>query len=239
MPFQLHDRKNNNWFNFAGKILSLDFAERVIDSNDWASYLLAACFLLLACSRYFYPRRFEEFLLLPISDKFINIRGKEDSIYHPFALMLFVIQGICVSVFIYLLFRNFNPVEVQRNPFLFVQICTGYTIFVFIKFSIEKILASIFSIDAIVDQYLFQKLSYRNYLGLALFTGNILFLYSLSATRAALILFAAIVILFNVVALLSTYKRGRKIIVPNFLHFILYLCALEITPYIILYKVFF
>lgn len=221
------------------KIDSLDYTERIIETNDWATYLLVGCFLLLAVAKYFYPKRFDEFVLMPLSNKYLSVYGKDDAIYHPFSMILFVVQVVCVSIFIYLLFEAFNPTEAQKNPWLFVQIATGYATFVLIKLSIEKIVANIFSMDVIIDQYLHQKLSHRNFLALLIFLGNLFFLYFYPGTSFSLLIFALTILLFNTIALISSYKKNGNLVVSNFFHFIVYLCALEISPYIILYKVFF
>lgn len=217
----------------------MEYTERIIETNDWATYLLVGCFLLLAVAKYFYPKRFDEFVLLPLSNKYLSGYGKDDAIYHPFNILLFVVQVACVSIFIYLLFSTFNPLEAERNPYLFVQIATGYATFVLIKLSIEKIVANIFSIDAIIDQYLHQKLSHRNFLALLIFLGNLFFLYIFQATETSILIFAFSILLFNAIALFSSYKKNGKLVASNFFQFIVYLCALEISPYIILYKVFF
>ncbi len=217
----------------------MEYTERILESYDWATYLLVGCFLVLATAKYAYPRRFEEFIILPLSDKYLSTYGKDDAVYHPFNIMLYAVQVICVSIFGYLLFKVYYPTEVETNQWLFVQICTLYSIFVLVKFSIEKIVASIFSIDSIVDQYLFQKLSHRNFLALLIFLGNLFFLYTFQANQTTLSIFGVSILLFNGIALFYSYKKNRKLIAANFFHFILYLCALEIAPYIILYRLFF
>ncbi len=217
----------------------MEFNERLIDSNDWATYMLVACFVLFALSKYFYPKRFHEFSLLPINNQYFFAHGKNDELNHPFNMMLFVGQIICVSIFVYMLFGVFNPSETQNNKWLFIQILTGYSVFVLIKFSLEKIIGSIFSLDDIINEYLYQKLSYRNLLGILFFIGNLFFLYAFPPSAAALVVFASIIVLLNAIALLYSYKKKGKLIMDNFFYFILYLCALEIAPYIILYKSFF
>src|SRR5690606_32840655 len=177
--------------------------------------------------------------MLPLSDKYLTIRGKDDGVYHPLNMMLFVFQVVCVSIFIFILFKAFKPSKIENNNWLFVQICTGYTVFILVKFSIEKIVANIFSIDSIIDQYLYHKLSHRNFLALILFMGNLLFLYIFEQNHTTLLVFASSILLFNAIALFYSYKKNGKLIASNFFHFILYLCALEISPYIILYKLFF
>lgn len=214
----------------------MDFNERLIESSDWATYLLVACFVIFALSKYFYPKRFHEFSLLPINNQYFFAHGKNDELNHPFNMMLFAGQIICVSIFVYLLFEVFNPTEIQNNEWLFIQICTGYSVFVLIKFSLEKIVGNIFSFDEIINEYLYQKLSYRNFLGVLFFIGNLFFLYAFPPSAIALLIFGSVIVLLNAIALLYSYKKKGKLILDNFFYFILYLCTLEIAPYIILYK---
>src|SRR5690606_28874261 len=104
------------------------------------------------------------------------------------------------------------------------------------KLYTEKIIASIFSIDTIIDHYLYQKLSYRNLLSILILFANILLIYTFSESKFIVIFIASVVLLINVAMLLYTFKSSEKIITNNLFYFILYLCALEISPYFILYK---
>ncbi len=220
------------------KIYCVEFSERIIISSDWATFLLVGCFALFAVAKYFYPRRFQEFSLLPITNQYFFVHGKSDELKHPFNMLLFVTQIISVSIFAYIIYTVFNPLEVQHNKWLFVQICTAYSLFVLMKFSLEKIIANIFSLDLIINNYLYQKLSYRNYLGILFFIGNLFFLYIYPPTTISILIFTSILLLLNAIVLLYSYKKNGDLILGNFLYFILYLCALEIAPYIILYKLF-
>lgn len=216
----------------------MDFSERTLLTTDWATYLLVGCLVLFAASKYFYPRRFHEFVFLPISDQYFQIHGKNDEIHHPFNILLFAVQVICVSIFIFLLVRAFYPEVVAENEWLFLQISSGYCIFVLTKTTVEKLVANIFSIDAIINNYLYQKLSYRNFLGILFFVANLVFLYIATPSRQVLLIFGGSMLLINTIALFYSYKKNGKVIGANIFYFILYLCALELAPYIILYKTF-
>tara|TARA_R110002050_G_scaffold231375_3_gene367216 strand:- start:253 stop:906 length:654 start_codon:yes stop_codon:yes gene_type:complete len=216
----------------------VDFSQRLVESTDWVTYLMLGCFILYALAKYYYPRRFQEFSLLPITNQYFFLHGKNDALHHPFNMLLFAAQILCVSIFIFLLFSVFNPTLVAQNEWLFIQICTAYSVFVLIKFSIEKIIANVFSMDDLINNYLYQKLSYRNFLGLLFFIGNLFFLYFYQPTPMAMLLFGGFALFLNAIALLYSYNKNGNLIFRNFFYFILYLCALEISPYIILYKSF-
>jgi hypothetical protein len=110
-------------------------------------------------------------------------------------------------------------------------------VFILIKVLLERLIGSLFTIDNLIDRYLFQKTSYKNFLGLLLIPINVILLFSITPNKtiilSAIILLAAI----NTIGLLTSYKSNLNLIKRDFFYFILYLCALEIGPYLILYKV--
>ena len=214
----------------------MQYVERYTESIDWITIFLATCFILFTVTKYAYPKRFDEFVRLPLNNKYFFVHGKNDDIKHPFNVLLFVTQVISVSLFIYLILDFYDPDRLKSNPWLFVQICTAYAFFVLIKFLIEKIVGTIFNIDTIINSYLYQKLSYRNLLGIAVFVANLILFYVVEPSKVFLFIFLGILVVLNCIALINSYKTLWKLILSNFSYFILYLCALEIAPYLILYK---
>lgn len=87
-----------------------------------------------------------------------------------------------------------------------------------------------------MDYYIFQKISYRSFVSLFVLLASVFLVYSLQPSRAILLGIGLIVLLSNVIALIIIYRRNQNLLVANWFYFILYLCALEIAPYIILYK---
>ena len=214
----------------------MQYVERYTESIDWITIFLVTCFILFTVTKYAYPKRFDEFVRLPLNNKYFFVQGKNDDIKHPFNVLLFVAQVISVSLFIYLILNFYGSERIKSNPWLFVQICTAYTFFVLIKFLIEKIVGTIFNIDTIINSYLYQKLSYRNLLGIAVFAANLILFYAVEPSMVFLLIFFSVLVVLNCLALINSYKSLWKLILSNFSYFILYLCALEIAPYLILYK---
>ncbi|WP_372916798.1 DUF4271 domain-containing protein [Salegentibacter sp.] len=213
--------------------------ERHVESLDWISLILLGAFILLSLVKSTYPQRFEEFISLLTSNKFMVFRGKEYKAFHPFNILMFLLNILSVSLFLFLLFQLFSPIETVDNQMvLFIRIATGYTSFVLVKFGIEKIIANIFDLDRIIDYYLYQKLAYRNFIALLLFIPLIFFFYAFTPPLILMYSLLGLLILMNVVSLSTIYKQNQSLISANWFYFILYLCTLEIAPYIILYKLF-
>jgi hypothetical protein len=190
------------------------------------------CIILLALLKGSYSKRFEEFIKLPFSKNYFIAKGKTEEIKHPFNLLLFGIQILSVSLFLYLFFSK----ETKSNPLLFIQILTGVLVFTIVKISIEKIIGSIFSINKIIDQYVYEKLTYRNFLAVILLIINFIFYFSVNPSTDTLIVFASVLGILNIIIIFSSLKNHRSLLYSNFFYFLLYLCTLEISPYFILYK---
>lgn len=215
----------------------MQYVERYTESLDWITLFLVGCVVLFSIAKYAYPRRFDEFILLPINNMYFFVHGKNHDLKHPFNILLFLVQVISVSLFIYLFFKTNDPASVKAKPWIFLQICTAYAFFVALKLTVEKIIGSVFNLDTIVNSYLYQKLSYRNLLAIGIFTVNVVFFYVIPATVPYLIIAWVVILVLNCIALFYSYKTIGNLILSNFFYFILYLCALEISPYIIIYKV--
>ena len=210
--------------------------ERHVVSLDWITLSLIGALLLLAIVKTAYPQRFEDFLSLLSSNKFMMFRGKKNKAFHPFNILLFLVQLISISLLLYLFF-NFFWEETALDPlFVFIRIATAYGSFVMLKFGLEKIIANVFGLDDYIDSYLYQKISYRNFIGLILLIPCLIFIYTYSPTAFALYTLLAIVVFINFFSLLLIYRKNQNLFTGNWFYFILYLCALEIAPYIILYK---
>ena len=215
---------------------AMEYIERYTESIDWITIFLTGCFVLYTIVKFAYPKRFEEFVMLPLNNKYFLVQGKNDDLKHPFNVLLFLAQVTSISLFIFLILNVKNPELKETNPWLYVQICTCYSFFILIKYLVEKIIGSIFNIDTIVNSYLYQKLSYRNLIGIVVFIGNLIFFYIAEPSITFILIFLCFLVILNCFALFNSYKSFGKKILSNFFYFILYLCALEIAPYLILYK---
>ena len=195
---------------------------------------MVGCILIIAILKVIYPKRFNDFIRLPVSNNYFLAKGKSEELRHPFSILLFLIQLISISLFVYLFFLE----KGKATVLLFFQILSAVFIFIIVKTSIEKMIGAIFSIKNIIDQYIYEKLSYRNFISLLLIIANLIFYFSVKPDLNTLLIFTGILFLINILILFYSYKKYRSLIFSNFFYFLLYICALEISPYLILYKAF-
>ena len=209
--------------------------ERFYEYQDWITIIFLACFTLLVLAKLLFPQRFEEFTSLLNSSKFIAFKGKENKAFHAFNILLLVTQALAISVFLYITYTYFFKTS-STAIVVFIRIFTAYISLILIKAGIEKIIGNIFELDEKIDYYLFQKLSYRNFISIFILIASLFLVYTINPTGLILGSIGALAILANAIGLIIIYRRNQSVLSANWFYFILYLCALEIAPYIILYK---
>jgi hypothetical protein len=212
----------------------LRYTNRIIESLDWVTLIMVGCILIIAILKVIYPKRFNDFIRLPVSNNYFLAKGKSEELRHPFSILLFIIQLISISLFINLFFLE----KGKANVLLFLQILFVVFVFIIVKTSIEKMIGAIFSIEKLIDHYIYEKLSYRNFLSLLLIIANLIFYFSIKPDLNILLILTGILFLGNMLILSYSYKNYRSLIFSNLFYFLLYICALEISPYLILYKAF-
>lgn len=206
---------------------------RTIESLDWITFILVGCVILVTVLRVVYPKRFDDFIKLPISNNYFLTKGKFEELKHPFSVLFFLIQVLTLSLFIFLFFL----VKGGLSATIFIKITLASFTFILMKTCIEKLIGSIFDIETIINKYIFTKLSYRNFISLFLIVLNFIFYFSVKPTMLLLFMFSGLIVVLNLFILFINYKNYRSLIFSNFFYFLLYICALEISPYLILYKV--
>lgn len=216
----------------------MDYLLKNSSDIDWITGILIACFAIAALTKILYPFRFQEFLRLPITNKYFIIYGKNDALYHPFNVLLFIGQVALASVLLFLIFKWKNPSITSNSIIVYSQICIGLVVFIVVKIALEKLIGIVFNFPTLINKYLYQKMSYRNLMSVLFLTFVILLVYITPLSSFIFYTVIGIMAVLNGIALFSSYKEQRSIIIPHFFYFIMYLCALEISPYIILYKVF-
>ncbi|MFV9549847.1 DUF4271 domain-containing protein [Algibacter sp. PT7-4] len=210
---------------------------RHIVSNEILTILLVIGLVIVAIAKLVAPKRFDDFILVLGNDKYLKIYSRDQKFFDKFDALLFTNLILAVSVFFFIAFKQITETQnISGNTMFKLTFSIG--VFILIKVLIERLIGSLFEIDKLIDQYIFQKISFKNYLGLLLLPINAILLYSLQATLPLIYGIVSLLLIVNIIGLISSFKTHQNLIKNNLFYFILYLCALEIAPYVILYKVF-
>ncbi|WP_299249856.1 DUF4271 domain-containing protein [uncultured Lacinutrix sp.] len=210
---------------------------REVLSTELYTILLIICLVLVAITKLLFPKRFRDFQVLLINFRYLKVYSREQKFFDLFEGLLFLNLVISLTVFTLLCFNlsiNIPATEYITTP----KLAFGISVLFLVKILLERLVSSILNMDAIIDNYIFLKVSYKNFLGLLLIPINAILIYSWYPTQTNTSIFVVLLALINVYGILLFIKNNLKTIKKNWLYFILYLCALEISPYLVLYKLY-
>ncbi|MBP6557504.1 MAG: DUF4271 domain-containing protein [Flavobacterium sp.] len=207
---------------------------RVVEPKDWATYLFVFSFTLIALTRSAFETRFNDFLKILVSDKYIKVYKDTSHLMSGFTILLFIVQLISFSFFIQLMLSHFGLVP-KTDWILFIRIFTFFGVFVLSKFLIEKIIAATFNIEEFVEQLNLQKVSYRTFISLLLLPINIYLFYNDTTSNVLIFCIIGVILIINLYSYIVSLKIYQNLLVGKLFYFILYLCALEIAPYYFIY----
>lgn len=215
--------------------MNIDFLPRLISSSDWATLLFILSFALLTVNKNVFALRFYDYIRLIYSDKYLKIYKDPSNLKSWFTISMFVIQLISYSFIIHISLSYLDYSEL--HSFLdFINVFNVLTFFILGKYLIEKIISNFFDIEDFIEQYNLIKVNFRTYLGLLILPISMFLFYY--KTQEINIIYAvfAIILIANIIMYTFILKNHQKFISNHILYFILYLCTLEIAPYLLVYK---
>ena len=206
-------------------------------SHEWFTIFTIIGLFAIVTAKFVNTHRFNDFLYVIGNSKYLKIYTKDQKFIDPFDSFLFVNLALSVSVFSFFAYSTFiSPVTFELISFL--KLLFAISTIIIIKTLLERLIASLFEIDSLIDNYLFQKTTFKNYSGLLFLIANLLLLYTNKNAEIIIIVSFSLICFINLIGFLTSFKNHQKLLYTNIFYFLLYLCALEIGPYILLYKVF-
>jgi hypothetical protein len=131
---------------------------------------------------------------------------------------------------------NFSP---ETNCWLLLAYCMGMlTIIYFVKFIMLRITGWIFNVRHATDTYIFVVFMVNKVIGIFLLPMLVLLAFTQPPLYTiAMNLSFTMLIVFLGYRFIISYRPIRNEIKVNRFHFFLYLCAFEIAPLLLIYKV--
>ncbi|WP_250433260.1 DUF4271 domain-containing protein [Hanstruepera flava] len=207
---------------------------REVISNDLFTIAIIMGLVFVTISKAMYPKRFNEFVAVLGNSKYLKIYARDQKFFDLYDALLFANYCVALSVFGIIIFNQvIGPIVM--TPFFLLKLVLAIAILIVMKILIERLLGSVFEIEFLTDNYLFQKITYKNFIGLVLIPINSLLVFTVPISNVLIYILLGLVLLIFCIGILTTVKTHQNLIKQNLFYFILYLCALEIAPYIILY----
>ena len=203
-------------------------------NQDVLTLIIVSCMLIITITKLLFPKRFNEFVMLLINSRYSSQYVKEQSFFDLFEALLFLNLILNISVLLFLFLPQFTLESITQLSLFKYSIIIG--VFFILKVMFERLLSSILDIEPIIDKYLFQKISFRNFIGLLLLPINMFLLYTIGPNKTIFIIVISLLFLIFFLGVFLFAKNNLNTFKKSFFYFILYLCTLEITPYVVLYE---
>ena len=217
--------------------MNIDFIPRLTSSADWATLLFILSFALLTVNKNVFAVRFHDYIRLFYSDKYLKIYKDTSNLKSWFTISMFIIQLISYSFIIHIGLSYLDRSEIYSLLDYF-KIFNFLTFFILAKFLIEKIIANFFDIEEFIEQYNLIKVNFRTYLGLLILPVAMFLFYNKTHEINTIYIILFTILISNIIMYALILKNHQKLITQHILYFILYLCTLEIAPYLLIYKLF-
>jgi hypothetical protein len=210
---------------------------REVQFNDLYTTIIVACLAIIVGAKYLKPQRFIDILRLLGNSNYLRIYFKDHKFLDPFDIILFLnfcLNGMLISLLAYIQLVK----KIDIDIVLFLKLSVVFGAVVLVKILIELGIGYLFDIQKIFHSYVFQQVSFFNFLGIILLPLNSLLIFGVPNNRFLLTFILSISGLILLIGMLKSIKFYQKLLINNLFYFILYLCALEIGPYIILCNLF-
>ena len=201
---------------------------------DWITILIFLSLLFVVLAKGVFYSRFLNFIILPFNNKYIFMYNKKEKLLNWFNLFFGLFLIINFSLFLYL-GRNILFEPAQNSAIIVYPLILGsLVLFLFIKLALQMGNGFIFGTQKTITEVIFKKLSYFNYSGLIMFVANVILTYIAIGSKVVFYVAFLLILLVNVIGWITILRNHQKFITSNFFYFILYLCALEIAPFILI-----
>ena len=209
--------------------------ERTVIDINWITILLVLLFACVFLLKALNVNRLRGSVSSLINNSFIEAEIEENySVFNLFKSVIFVFSMLVLSLFIYKIVL-FYSTSIEQGFYTFFKVLSVVFSYFTIKWLLEYLFSLLFLINKGIKFFLVSKSSYLYSISFILLVGLVLVEYSQLNTRF-LIYFSAV--LFSVRFILHI-ASNKKLIFSELFYFILYLCAFEIAPLFILFKLLF
>ncbi len=209
-------------------------AFRTITAYDWVTLIIFISLVLLVIAKILFGSRFMNFIILPFNSKYIFMYNKKDRLIHGFHLFLTAFQILNFSLYLFWVLSVLQGPNSSQSPLFFLMILGLMLGFVVLKILLQLGNALVFDNYKTISEFIFKKLSYLNYSSGIMFVSNIIFAYIEPGSLAVVYASIFLILVVNMIGWVTLIKSRQKFITAYFFYFILYLCALEISPLVII-----
>mgnify|MGYP000094280842 FL=1 len=209
--------------------------EKITYSNNWITIVLLLLFASIVLLKLIDSRRLKESFFAFFNFNLIEDEDVEaTSFFDTFQIVIFVFSVTSLSLLTYN-FKLYKLSESSDSFASFSSLFIGILFYFLIKRMLEHLLLLLFLIKKGLQSFVTSKTNYLYNISFLLYIALILCEYG-NINRVYLFYFATFLFIIRFVFILV---RNKKLIFNKLFYFILYICALEIAPLFVLFKLMF
>jgi|GEM_PF-3224482 len=213
--------------------------ERISFTNSWVTLVIMIVLVLITLLKNNYNQQFNKLLSLLYSEKYYTDYVKINPLlFNRFHFLFFFVIIFNLSLLIFFVFKTFYSELITNDFYFYFQIFNITVLFILVRYVIGFLLSIIFELNDEQRYLTFLKMSNLSFLSIVVFPLIIVVAYSVGFFQKFLLIVG--LILFVVLSLFNYIKliKNERLNFTNLFYLFLYLCALEIAPFIVIYKLF-
>jgi len=210
----------------------------VHNTNDWITIVFLMTLILFALIKVLYNEKLYYTSTFFLFKKHLQIQFSEDKrlIFSPIQWLFFSIQLLTLSLIFYFINEKFGFYDSTDRLKTYIFILISVFLYFLIRYLVGLFASTAFLLTKIFNQLLYFKVNYFNNLILWVLPFFLIAyfspLYNDILFNIAFGVFAFLLIIRYVLLMIN----NKKLIINDLFYFILYLCALEIAPLILIFK---
>lgn len=204
------------------------------NTADWITLIIFSSILFMALAKNLFYSRFLNFIILPFNNKYIFMYNKKDKLFNWFSIFITIFQILNLSLFLFFINEIFFVPSEKYAFETYGAILMGLTVFLATKLSLQLGNGLIFNSRSTISEIVFKKLSYLNYSAIIMVFTNLILNFIYPGSKTVVLISTILILLINTIGWVTALRNHQKFIASNFMYFILYLCALEIAPIILI-----
>ncbi|MEO0527234.1 MAG: DUF4271 domain-containing protein [Bacteroidota bacterium] len=201
---------------------------------DWITIIIFTSIFFMVLAKSAFYGRFLNFIILPFNNKYIFMYNKKDKLLNWFHIFFSVFQVMNFALFIYLIRKVLWEEKNYDYPTVYFLILGLLLLFLIMKILLQLGNGFVFNSNKTISEFIFKKISYLNYSGMIMLLSNIILTYVLIDSKTVIYISIFLILFINCIGWITLLRNHQKFIASHFFYFILYLCALEISPFVII-----
>ncbi len=209
--------------------------EKIDISTNWVTLIFMVLLLCVFLLKGFHRTKLKEYFFAFFNKGFIVSEIEERaSLLSRFSFVLFFFTTVTFGMLLFFLI-NYSRQQFFLDPSFFWKTVSVFFCYLIVKRVLEKLFTVLFSIQTQTVSFLTAKNIYTHTISLWVFPILILFYYTALPKKIFLVFFTFLIIM----KLGLLVVNNKNLILSKLFYIILYICAFEIAPLFVLFKLIF